>query len=85
MDTSLNLTECALKNRRDTEAFFVLSNHIAASVLLITLLFASALYICVSLPNASESRPDELEAVVARFSGEFVALQVSFIMILHRK
>ena len=78
VDLDSNVTDCARKNREDTEIWFVMSNHIAASLLLISLLFATGLYICLSLPNAAESRPDEIASVVARFSGEFVTLQVLF-------
>ncbi len=39
-------------------------------LLLLTVLFSSWLYIAVSVPAADRTRPDEVQAVVARFSGE---------------
>jgi len=78
VDQSLGIDECSKKNRQDTEMWFVLSNHLAFSLLLIVLLFATGLYICVAVSNPSESRPYEADAVVARFSGEFATLQVLF-------
>jgi len=80
VNLNANLTDCARENREITEVWFVLSNHLAASFLLLCLLLATGLYICVSLPNAAESRPDEIAAVVARFSGEFTTLQVLFVL-----
>ena len=39
-------------------------------LLLFSVLFSSWLYIAVSVPAADRTRPDEVQAVVARFSGE---------------
>jgi len=80
VDYSSTVEDCALNNKRTTEIWFVITNMIAASMLLIVLLFASGLYICVSLPNALDTRPDEVEAIVARFSGEFVTLNILFFL-----
>ena len=70
--------ECARKLRIASEWFFVLLNAGGICLLLLATLFCSWMYLCMSLPGAAPGRQDEEEAVVARFSGEFITLQVIF-------
>ena len=49
---------------------FISINMLASMLLLFTVLFSSWLYIAVSVPAADRTRPDVVQAVVARFSGE---------------
>ena len=63
-----------------SEFLFVTSNYGACLLLLTTLLLSSWLYIAFSMPGADTSRPDEVQAVVARFSGEFLSLNIIFVL-----
>lgn len=72
--------ECVDELSWVSEYTFVASNYVACCALLVTLLLSSWLYIALSLPDAQKNRPDEVQAVVARFSGEFLALNVFFLL-----
>jgi hypothetical protein len=45
----------------------------------LTLLLSSWLYIAFGIPGADRTRADEVQAVVARLSGEFATLNVLFL------
>jgi len=70
--------ECVEYISHASEVWFVSINLLASMLLLFTVLFSSWLYIAVSVPAADRTRPDEVQAVVARFSGEFLALNIMF-------
>lgn len=72
------LEECIERVSYVSEYFFVGANFAACLFLLTTLLLSSWLYIALSAPGADKSRPDEEQAVVARFSGEFTTLNIVF-------
>ena len=72
------LEDCAEMTTDITETWFVVTNFLATIVLLIVCLFSSWLYLAFSVPAPDRTRPDEVQAVVARFSGEFLMLNTLF-------
>ena len=56
-----------------------MANFGASLFLILTLLLSSWLYITFGIPGADRTRPDEVQAVVARFSGEFATLNFLFL------
>jgi hypothetical protein len=71
--------ECVTALSAESEKWFVASNYAACLFLMLTLLLSSWLYIAFGVPGADRTRPDEVQAVVARFSGEFATLNVLFL------
>ena len=71
--------ECVTALSAETEQWFILANFGASLFLILTLLFSSWLYIAFGIPGADRTRPDEVQAVVARFSGEFATLNILFL------
>ena len=74
------LSSCVERLSWTSEYYFIGLNFSAAVALMVCLLLSSWLYIAISMPNASRSRPDEVQAVVARFSGEFLTLNGLFLL-----
>ena len=72
--------ECITALSAESEKWFVASNYGACLFLMLTLLLSSWLYISFGIPGADRTRPDEVQAVVARLSGEFATLNVLFLL-----
>ena len=71
--------ECITALSAETERWFIVANFGASLFLILTLLLSSWLYIAFGIPGADRTRPDEVQAVVARLSGEFATLNVLFL------
>jgi len=71
--------ECVSALSAESEKWFVVANFGASLFLIMTLLLSSWLYIAFGIPGADRTRPDEVQAVVARFSGEFATLNFLFL------
>ena len=71
--------ECITALSAESEKWFIMANFGASLFLILTLLFSSWLYIAFGIPGADRTRPDEVQAVVARLSGEFATLNVLFL------
>ena len=71
--------ECVKALSAESEKWFIVSNFGASLSLILTLLLSSWLYIAFGIPGADRTRPDEVQAVVARLSGEFATLNVLFL------
>jgi hypothetical protein len=71
--------ECITALSAESEKWFIMANFGASLFLILTLLFSSWLYIAFGIPGADRTRPDEVQAVVARFSGEFATLNFLFL------
>jgi hypothetical protein len=71
--------ECITALSAESEKWFIMANFGASLFLILTLLFSSWLYIAFGIPGADRTRPDEVQAVVARFSGEFATLNILFL------
>jgi hypothetical protein len=72
--------ECITALSAESERWFIVANFGASLFLILTLLLSSWLYIAFGIPGADRTRPDEVQAVVARLSGEFATLNVLFII-----
>jgi hypothetical protein len=71
--------ECITALSAESEKWFIVANFGASLSLILTLLLSSWLYIAFGIPGADRTRPDEVQAVVARLSGEFATLNVLFL------
>ena len=71
--------ECVSALSAESEKWFVVANFGASLFLIMTLLLSSWLYIAFGIPGADRTSPDEVQAVVARLSGEFATLNVLFL------
>ena len=71
--------ECVTALSAETEKWFIVANFGASLFLILTLLLSSWLYIAFGIPGADRTRPDEVQAVVARLSGEFATLNALFL------
>jgi hypothetical protein len=71
--------ECITALSAESEKWFIVANFGASLFLILTLLLSSWLYITFGIPGADRTRPDEVQAVVARLSGEFATLNVLFL------
>jgi hypothetical protein len=71
--------ECVTALSAESEKWFIVANFGASLFLILTLLLSSWLYIAFGIPGADRTRPDEVQAVVARLSGEFATLNVLFL------
>ena len=74
--------ECITALSAESEKWFIVANFGASLFLILTLLLSSWLYIAFGIPGADRTRPDEVQAVVARLSGEFATLNVLFLFSL---
>jgi hypothetical protein len=72
--------ECVTALSAESEKWFIVANFGASLSLILTLLLSSWLYIAFGIPGADRTRADEVQAVVARLSGEFATLNVLFII-----
>ena len=71
--------ECVTALSAESEKWFIVANFGASLFLIMTLLLSSWLYIAFGIPGADRTRPDEVQAVVARLSGEFATLNALFL------